>query len=700
MPCIVGGSVHLRMLVLVAAPLFAACAAIPPQRSAIDAVTIRGSDQVSASKIEDKIATRPSPRFLGIAQGVFYDYQIFDRITLQRDLARVERFYRARGFYDAHARAGRVIPNGKNHVRVEIVVEEGDPTLVRALSLDGVEKVDPDTQDRVRRIAEDHLARDAPFDEDAFQSAESAVQRALTDGGYAYARVTRDAMVDLPGHRADVILRIDPGPRAVFGPVRFEGVGKLASGPVRRTFDVQPGKPYSTRALVDGEQALLNLGVFASVEVNPALDFDREPRAVPVVVKVEPAKLHDARLGGGIEFDQLKTDFHLVLGWTNHNFFGGLRKYSVTFRPGVVLYPLRTNNFVLPSRFLPEFRLQNELRQPGFLEARTSGVIRPEVNLFPVLLPYQSRSATAVPGYLELKLGAGVDRRLWRLFGSLTYNLQYEYPFSYLGPRDPNLLSLVLSYLDLVTNLDMSDNRVRPHEGFFVGDSFQVAGGFLGGDAKDIRIRPDVRGYVPLSPRVTLALRAAVGFLFPRNYGASISDGQVPPLSSERIRDQQIIFFRGFFAGGPNSDRGYPIRGIAPNEFVASPAFGGSVSLAECVQSLSSSNSTCRIPVGGPTLWEASVEVRFSVTGPFSVATFCDTADVSPDVLDIRLSHPHLSCGGGARYDTPVGAIRLDLGYRIPGLQVLGNRDPTDREPAPLFGTFPVAFAFGIGEAY
>ena len=32
-----------------------------------------------------------------------------------------------------------------------------------------------------------------------------------------------------------------------------------------------------------------------------------------------------------------------------------------------------------------------------------------------------------------------------------------------------------------------------------------------------------------------------------------------------------------------------------------------------------------------------------------------------------------LSCGVGARYDTPVGAIRLDAAYRIPGVQTLGS---------------------------
>jgi outer membrane protein insertion porin family/translocation and assembly module TamA len=81
--------------------------------------------------------------------------------------------------------------------------------------------------------------------------------------------------------------------------------------------------------------------------------------------------------------------------------------------------------------------------------------------------------------------------------------------------------------------------------------------------------------------------------------------------------------------------------------------------------------------------------------------------DVSPDPSDIRLSHLHMSTGVGARYDTPVGPIRLDIGYRIQPLQVLGyanevdvaRADPGAGLPPTIFG-IPVGIAFGIGEAY
>jgi len=85
--------------------------------------------------------------------------------------------------------------------------------------------------------------------------------------------------------------------------------------------------------------------------------------------------------------------------------------------------------------------------------------------------------------------------------------------------------------------------------------------------------------------------------------------------------------------------------------------------------------------------------------------------DASPHEANIRLDHPHLSCGAGASYDTPVGPIRVDIGYRIQPLQVLGYRnegyanaaDPTNGIQ-PLIGSGkyaqPIAIALGIGEAF
>ena len=90
-------AVALKMIVFAVAALGTACVKTPPGRSPIDDVTVRGAHALSSSDIEDKLATAPSPKFLFAFRGVVYDYEIFDQATLQRDLARVERFCQARG---------------------------------------------------------------------------------------------------------------------------------------------------------------------------------------------------------------------------------------------------------------------------------------------------------------------------------------------------------------------------------------------------------------------------------------------------------------------------------------------------------------------------------------------------------------------------------------------------------------------------
>jgi outer membrane protein insertion porin family/translocation and assembly module TamA len=100
-------------------------------------------------------------------------------------------------------------------------------------------------------------------------------------------------------------------------------------------------------------------------------------------------------------------------------------------------------------------------------------------------------------------------------------------------------------------------------------------------------------------------------------------------------------------------------------------------------------------------LWEASLELRFPIVGPLLGALFADASDVTRQVGDIRLNYPHLSPGLGLRYATPVGPVRLDVGYRVPYLQQLGAKYPsvTEANTSTIFGA-PIAIQFGLGEAY
>jgi len=229
-----------------------------------------------------------------------------------------------------------------------------------------------------------------------------------------------------------------------------------------------------------------------------------------------------------------------------------------------------------------------QLRQPGFLEARTTGFVRPELNVFPLLVTPNPIPTAPVVGYLEPRASVGVDRNVSKLFLSLSYNFQVEHPFSYPGTPslDPALSAIILSYPQLVSNLDFRDDAIHPHKGVFIGNNFQFAGGPFGGSAEDLREQPELRFYIPLGHRVTFASRSSVGFLFPfGGYHEPTLDKEVdgalvpfvPPtgdsaaaVAARRTQESEIeiVYFRGFYSGGPNTNRGFPLRGIAPFGFV------------------------------------------------------------------------------------------------------------------------------------
>jgi outer membrane translocation and assembly module TamA len=722
------------------------CSSIPPGQTAIDDVTIRGADGIEGSKVINALSTEESPKFLSVFRGVIYDYEIFNRATLQRDLARVERYYRARGYYDAHARAGRVISTGPKHVRVEIIVEEGKPTVNGEIDVDGIEKLTPKGQIAVRAAAHLALLKGAPYDEELAKNSEMDVRKAMGDLGYAYADVKRDTFVDVVHKVANTTLSVTAGETATFGPITIDGLdpdgpgprkAEIPEAPLRRAIDIAPGEPYSSTRIDEATQALLDLGVFASATVTPDKS-NPAARVIPLHVHVEPSKLREVTLGVGAEFDELKTELHTIFGWENHNFLGGLRDFQVLFQPGLVFYPTTIDNITAPDHFFPEEKLRAELKQPGFIEARTEGFIRPEFNVFPLLVENNPKASDPVVGYIESKGAIGVNRTFFKkLYVSLSYDAQIEHPFAYKDVLDPDLNTLVILYPELITRLDLRDDPNHPHKGIYISNDLQIAGGIFGGHTHDIKVQPEARAYLPITKKVTYATRAALGFLFPQgpaNYvdvvPKELNEPVTPENRQERVEGIQTVLFRGLFSGGPTSNRGFPIRGVSPHGIVPflNPSTASQQVALQCNAPPGSSASQvamwkppdpslCSVPIGGFTLWEFSNEFRFDIKGPLSAATFCDMGDVSPHIIGqgqaLRLDHLHLSCGVGGRYDTPVGPIRLDIGYRIQPLQVLGFKnelaayeaDPSNGYQPTFFGSsthlgIPIAIAIGIGEAF
>jgi outer membrane protein assembly complex protein YaeT len=177
----------------------------------------------------------------------------------------------------------------------------------------------------------------------------------------------------------------------------------------------------------------------------------------------------------------------------------------------------------------------------------------------------------------------------------------------------------LLSGLGFGVDLNTTDDLLDPHRGWAASLGVEPVGGFLGGDFTFVRLLVDARRYQPLPGDFTLALRTRVGFADP--YGGT----------------KDVPLFERFYAGGIDSVRGYERRHVGP--------------MVE------------GDPIGGLSLVEGSIELRHPITEAISGAVFFDAGQVTRQRFHLPIDELRYGAGVGAAYKTPVGPLRVDLGF-------------------------------------
>ena len=134
----------------------------------------------------------------------------------------------------------------------------------------------------------------------------------------------------------------------------------------------------------------------------------------------------------------------------------------------------------------------------------------------------------------------------------------------------------------------------------------------------------DIRNYTGLTQALTLAWRLKVGFLI------SQEDDQFVPVEER------------YFSGGSTSVRGWSRYELGPRD-----ASG--------------------VPIGGNSLLEGSIELRFPIWAILSGVAFTDFGNVWIPSLTYKVDEVRFAAGTGLRVGTPVGPIRFDYALQLGG---------------------------------
>ncbi len=662
-----------------------------PDEPPIKSLKIEGTKQVSSGDIEDRLLTT------GPSWWPFASTPYFDPIAWQADLRRIERYYQAQGFYQAQVVNEEVKQEGDG-VALAVEVNEGKPTRISRIELEGLEELPEDFQRRVRRgvpVKVGDVLR-----EEQWQGVKHEVQAALRSLGYAEAEVQGEAFVETTDQTARIRLICVPGIRYKFGNI-FVATGPRPSVQVRYIIDqaqgaVWKGAWFTDKALEEAQRRVFQMGVFGAVKVTTGTP-DRTNGVIPVVVDVREAPFHTIRYGGGIGVDPVRQEYRLIAEYTDRNFLGDLRKLTLRGKVGWAFLPALWNI----DQHAPIFDFYAEFEQPRFpgrdfkwlssvdfyknLE-QAYGFIGVRGKTGIVWQPHSS--FRIYPSYnLEVDRIVGVTNGLTGSAPQLAYGCN-------LSPDNP-VCYVFLSYLELVIEWDKRDDKLEPRNGWFLSMGIQQGGGFLGGDYTYTRLFPDLRAYKSWGP-FTLAGKLRIGTLLSK---------ETSPITAR------------FFSGGGTFHRGFgsrrlsPLYPVANNNATPTNPLVGNIGTPQL-------NGTY-VPVGGDGLWDSSIEVRYKIIGPLTLAVFLDAGFVSVGSFDFRDVGPMMqyAVGFGLRYNTIVGPIRVDFAYRLNhGGPLPIITDPTHPVYAPggtecfglgtgspTYGGFPegrCALTISIGEAY
>jgi outer membrane protein insertion porin family/translocation and assembly module TamA len=451
----------------------------------------------------------------------------------------------------------------------------------------------------------------------------------LRDHGFPYASVRVVERAGATPSQVQLALVIEPGPKAVFGPITIEGAVSVSDDVIRRELTFAEGDLYELSRITETERRLYSLELFQFANVTPRLPEDRAP-VIPILVTVAEGKHRRLQFGVGYGSEERAR---ARINWRHVNFFGGARTGEVEARASSLEQGIR-GTVIEPYLF-----------QRG-LSLRVSGSTwwadEP-------VYEYRSSGGRVTFSKDFSRTGVGAFRSVRNMISA---SLIQEYEDYVVPPEvleDPTfrdeLIALGLNPetgrgtgtvagVEVDFERNTSTNPLDPRQGYVVAGHIERAGQWLRGTFDYTELVGQTRLYVPLGPQVVWANRIRAGTL------AGPSSALIP-------------FYKRYFVGGSTSVRGWGRYQVSP----LTPAGN---------------------PIGGRTMMELSTEARFGIRGNLRGVLFVDGGNSWIDPWAVQLNDLRWAGGTGLRYDTPIGPVRFDVGVQlnpIDGLVIEGTRE-------------------------
>jgi outer membrane protein insertion porin family len=582
----------------------------------IRSVNFVGNKAFSEGKLRSVIATKESRWYRFLSTSDSYDP---DRLTYDRELLR--KFYLTEGYADFRvlSAVAELTPE-RNGFILSFTLDEGERYRFGKVGVNITLKDLPASQ--VLPLLTVHSGD--WYNAQEVENSITVITNTLGTRGYAFVEVKPEINRNRKDHVVDITFNVQEGPRVYVERVDIVGNVRTLDKVIRREFQLIEGDAFNTQKMQRSQQRIKNLGFFKKVEVTNAAGST--PDKTVVTVEVEEQSTGELSLGLGFSTsDGPLADINI----RERNFLGRGQELQL----GTVV-SFRSQQIQL-SFTEPYFLDRNIAAGFDIFEIKTS----PTTNFFTGI----------TPPYQQFSYG-GALRAGYQITDSLRQTLKYTARSDTIEniQSDASLFIALqqgthtTSAIGQVLLYDRRDDRLEPTSGYFVSLGNDFAGVGFGVDY--VRSKVSAGYYYPVAPDWVLSLTGEVGDIFGWN-------------------GQQVLLQDRFFVGGDNL-RGFQDAGIGPRDSIDNDALGG--------QKYWVGSVTLGVPLGLPKELGLTGRV-FSDFGTLyylqpttlnlTPAQLATTGGVTPQVLQSPAIR--LSAGVGVSWRSPVGPIRLDIGYPI-----------------------------------
>ena len=668
--------------VLVAAAVCPATGSAQIGRTEVVSVRFEGNESFPRDSLARAIVTREtecrsaifSPFCWAGADFALQEFYLQER-QIPLDRLRLQVWYQIRGFREATVDTARTM-HEEGTAEVSFLVVEGQPVLVRSISVEGVEGFnDPEITATLPLLPGDRLSQIA------LEATRDSLQNRLANRGYARVEVFRRFRIpaDDP-YGAEVTYSVEVGTRAYYGPVEIFGNESLSDATIRNTLEFREGDLYRGAELFESQSRLFGLDIMRSATVQP--DFaNATDSVIPVRVDVTEGDEYRVRYGAGLSNAEC---FDLETRWTARNFRGGGRILQARARVSNLLTP-QFRDILCPQAGKEEFGELNwlasiDFAQPWIFSTRNSFVAS-------VFGERQSLPDVFV------RQAVGLQVALTRAIGpqtSLTISYRPELSrleaaellfctgFLVCTPEDIDILDDVnmIAPIGISFSRNLANNPLNPTRGYSLALDLEHAAGWTGSNFRYDRFLAEAATYNAFGSGV-VAARIRGGWVGAGPFSELVRGGDAVDIVQPEKR---------FYAGGANSVRGFAQSRLGPRVLqVLDPVRLMTVSstsvTAACtpaqVMDLSCDATPLGDagfiprPTGGTRLLEANLDIRFGISSSFEGVVFADVGQVWAVKESAALADLEITPGAGVRYLSPIGPIRVDVAYRLRGGQAL-----------------------------